>query len=697
MTYFYNRQSFFLLIICLALAAFHLFFPAPLVFAENMDQTLPVIEFTTNHRDTAKEVARTLEKHHYSQKKLNNEMSDEILSIYIKHLDPSKQLFTQKDLKWFDKHKYNLDNYLSKGDLSFAKQAFDLYLVRNEQRLNYMLELIKDWKTRLDFTMDDTLATDTKEKPFEPSMASLQVLWEKYIKDHILTFKLNDKSDREITEELDKIYSGRLNRLYQTDSQDAFELFINAVATGFDPHSQFMPPRASEDFDIHMSLSLEGIGAVLQTEYDYTKVVRIIPAGPADKSKQLMPGDKIIGVGQGPSGEIKDILGQRIENVVRMIRGPRDTVVRLKIIPAKDTTSLKTINIKREKVKLEEQSARQEVVTVSDNGKPSRIGVITIPAFYLDFNALNAGNKDYRSTTKDVQKLLFQLKDEQIDGLIIDLRNNGGGALQEASLLTGLFIETGPTVQIKTRYRVQRLYDDDPAILYTGPLMVIINRMSASASEIFAGAIKDYNRGIVIGTQSFGKGTVQSLQELNKGKLKMTSAKFYRVSGESTQKRGIIPDITFPPVYHSDRIGESALDGTLPWDTTRRARFSAYPDLKDAVALLKKHFDKRAENEPGLIYLKERFKLGQQMTGQKTVSLNEQVRKDRQAELTARQLEIENRYNKATGKPLLEKLPDEEDEDTADEDQEPDDIIKNEAQALMALFIRHSSQQGLTW
>ena len=324
---------------------------------------------------------------------------------------------------------------------------------------------------------------------------------------------------------------------------------LRSSEKSFDPHTQYFPPRASEDFDIHMKLSLEGIGAVLQTEYEYTKVVRLIPKGPADKSNLLMPGDKIIGVGQGKTGEIKDTIGQRIDEVVKLIRGPKNTYVRLKIIPAEKSSSATTISIRRDKVKLEEQSAQKQVHTLTLDGREFRIGTIEIPNFYIDFEAYHRGDPKYKSTTTDVKKLLFELKSERIDGLIVDLRDNGGGSLMEANDLTGLFLTHGPTVQIRTKANTSRYYDENPSIEYRGPLLVLINRMSASASEIFAGAIKDYHRGLIVGTRSFGKGTVQELKPLGDGKLKLTSAKFYRVSGESTQNRGVVPDILFPQVY----------------------------------------------------------------------------------------------------------------------------------------------------
>lgn len=663
---------------------------------------LKTITFSADQCKTAGEIAKALEKYHYTGKELDDAMSSQVLSLYIKRLDPTRQLFCRQDLTQFHVNENRVDDFILQGKLGFVEQIFNLYMQRNEERYQYILSLIDDWPGRFDFTNDESLTVDDEHTPWPGSPEELKPVWKKYIKNHILTFMLEGKEPNAITDELKKIYQSRLSRLYQTDIQDAFEIFINSAAAAFDPHSQYMPPRASEDFDIHMSLSLEGIGAVLQNEYEFTKVIRLIPAGPAEKSNQLKPGDRIVGVGQGLTGEIKDVLGQRIENVVRLIRGPKDTYVRLKIIPATDSTVQKTIHIMRDKVKLEDQSAKKKIITVSADGRPYRIGVITIPTFYLDFDAYNAGKKEYKSTTRDVETLLSELKEESIQGLIIDLRDNGGGALQEASLLTGLFLESGPTVQVKTKYRIHRLYDEDPAIYFTGPLMVMINRMSASASEIFAGAIKDYHRGIVVGTQSFGKGTVQSLQSLKRGKLKLTSAKFYRVSGDSTQARGVLPDIEYPHVYPVNEVGENSLDGTLPWDTIKKTTYRPYPDLSDAAAFLTGLYRKRSEKNPGIIYLTEKLALDSLVTEQKTVSLNRAAREKRKEQINQQQLDIENRYRSATGKPLLEKLSDLEGDDTTDRNEgddgpEPDDILLEETQHLMAQFIRFSKDHGMTW
>ncbi len=595
-------------------------------------------------------IIKALERYHYLGKKLDNKMSEIILNRYLKRLDPRKQLFTLKDINWFKHYKFRFDDDLKRGRLDLSFKIFDLFMNRSKQRLEYISSLIKTWEEELDFSKKESMIIDNDLRKWMIDEQKLYTLWKKELKNHIISLLLDDQDKDTIYETLNKLYSNRLKRLLQTNSDDIFQILMNSVTTSFDPHTQFFLPRTSEDFDIHMSLSLEGIGAVLQTEYEYTKVVRLIPKGPADKSNMLMPGDKIIGVGQGERGEIKDTIGVRIDHVVRLIRGPKNTFVRLKIIPAKKNNSTRTIQIKRDRVKLEEQSAKKEIITLKHNEKTLKIGVIEIPNFYFDFNAYNRGDKDYKSTTKDVEKLLAELKNENIDGVIIDLRDNGGGSLKEASMLTGLFLKSGPVVQIKTKHQISRLYDDDPKIQYSGPLIVLINRMSASASEIFAGAIKDYNRGIIVGTRSFGKGTVQELQPLGKGKLKLTSAKFYRVSGESTQNLGIIPDIKFPQIYKIEDTGESSLEGALPWDTTVKTSYTPYKGLQNIENELMAQYKQRSSQDPGINYLNKRIKIASSLNNRTSVSLNLDIRKSRKKQYELSELDIENDYLKSMGK-----------------------------------------------
>ncbi len=650
------------------------------------------IKALPEHSSQCIKIVRALERYHYLEKNLDNKMSSIIFDRYLKRLDPGKQLFTLQDINPLKQYQFRLDNELKKGNLDIAFKIFNLYIVRSKQRLEYISSMMKTWENDLDFNQNESIIIDNDLRQWKKNKHALHSIWKKELKNHILSMILNDKDNTSISDTLDKIYSNRLKRLLQTDSNDIFQIFMNIVTSSFDPHTQFFPPRASENFDIHMSLSLEGIGAVLQNEYEYTKVIRLIPKGPADKSNLLMPGDKIIGVGQGPTGEIKDTIGQRIDHVVKLIRGPKNSFVRLKIIPAKKSNSTKTIQIKRDRVKLEEQSAKKNIITIDHDHQTLKIGIIEIPNFYIDFNAYHKGDKDYKSTTRDVEKLIVELKKENIDGLIIDLRDNGGGSLREASQLTGLFLKSGPTVQIKTKYRITRLFDDDPAITYSGPLIVLINRMSASASEIFAGAIKDYHRGVIVGTRSFGKGTVQELQPLGKGKLKITSAKFYRISGESTQNLGIIPDLKYPQIYKIEDTGESSLDGALPWDTTVRTTYTSYRELQGIYKKLFARYQKRSLKDPGLNYLNDRIEMTSKINSLTSISLNLDARKSRKKLFEQLELDIENDFLRSIGKEPIDKF-DQEKIKTHDFKK----ILMDQTHLVMADFIDLSNDFNFSW
>ncbi|MFH2058614.1 MAG: carboxy terminal-processing peptidase [Pseudomonadota bacterium] len=667
-----------------------------IVFADDITALAP----QTDHSVQCIRILRTLEQYHYSEKKLDNALSSIIFDKYLKRLDPGKKLFTVHDIAAMKQYKFRMDDELNNGNLKPAFQIFNLYLARSLDRLDYILSLIKTWDTKFDFTKDESLVIENDLIQWQPDYPSLIKTWDKDLKNHIITMMLDEKENQAITSQLEKIYTNRKQRLLQTDSNDAFEIFMNTVTTCFDPHTQFFPPKASEEFAIHMSLSLEGIGALLQTEYEYTKVVRLIPKGPADKSNLLMPGDKIIGVGQGEDGEMIDTIGQRMDNVVKLIRGPKNTIVRLKIIPAKTNSTTKTIQIKRDEVKLEDQSAKKDIITLNYNNENYNIGVIEIPSFYEDFNPTNRGDINRKSLSHDVSRLLSELKKEKIDGLIIDLRNNGGGSLPEANLLTGLFLESGPTVQIRyKKNNIDRIYDKDPKIEYSGPLIVLINRMSASASEIFAGAIKDYNRGVIVGTRSFGKGTVQYLQPLSKerpnlssAKLKFTSAKFYRVSGESTQHKGVLPDIEYPQFYKIEDTGESALDGALPWDTIDKTFYKAYRPLKPIYSKLLAEYQNRSRNNPELKYILKRIEMASTINDQTTISLNLNQRKSRKKEYEQMELSTENEYLLSVGKQPLEELNA---EDATIKDTKK--IIMDQTSLVMADLITYSRDLGFSW
>ncbi|MDA7833263.1 S41 family peptidase, partial [Pseudomonadales bacterium] len=479
------------------------------------------------HSNTTRNIVDALSSRHYVTTELNDLLSERIYQGFLEDLDPSKSYLLASDIAEFDSLRYQLDDTLLRGDAKPAFIIFNRYHQRVLARFESILAQLEKGTDVFDFERDEFLELDREEAPWATNNAELDDLWRRRLKNAVLNLRLADKEPEKIQELLLKRYKNRLTRTRQTNSEDVYQLYMNAFTRTYDPHTQYFSPRTSENFNINMSLSLEGIGAVLQQEDEFTRVVSLVPAGPADKSKQVFPDDKIVAVAQGLEGEMIDVIGWRLDEVVQLIRGKKDTIVRLDVIPASSTDSSesKIVKIVRNTVKLEEQSAKSEIIEVEQFGHKRKIGVIDIPAFYIDFQALQKGEKDFKSTTRDVKVLLADLMAEGVEGVVIDLRNNGGGSLQEARTLTGLFIDRGPTVQIRSKSnRVDILNDRDIRTIYDGPLAVLVNRLSASASEIFAGAMQDYERGVIIGSQTFGKGTVQSLLPMNRGQLKLTQA-----------------------------------------------------------------------------------------------------------------------------------------------------------------------------
>ena len=622
-------------------------------------------------------VVELLKRHHYNKPPLNDERSVKIYEAYLKLLDPSRSIFTAADIAEFDQWRTRFDDLLKSGDLQPGFNIYKRHLERLESRLHYAIAMLKGGVEQIDFSVDEYLETDREKAPWAKDLAALDELWRKRVKDEVLRLKIAGKEPKAIEELLVKRYQNQLKRLKQTRGEDVFQAYINAFATTYDPHTTYLSPDNAENFDINMSLSLEGIGAVLQNDNEHVKVVRLVPAGPAEKSKQISPADKIIGVAQGDK-EMVDVIGWRLDEVVKLIRGPKGSTVRLEVIPASnapnDQTS-KVVTIVREAVKLEEQAAKKKVLELEHEGRAYKLGVIEIPAFYLDFKAYRAGDPNYKSTTRDVKRLLSELKSEQVDGVVIDLRNNGGGSLQEATELTGLFIDQGPTVLVRNSDgRVDVLADENTGVYYKGPLAVLVNRLSASASEIFAGAMQDYHRALILGGQTFGKGTVQSIQPLNHGELKLTLAKFYRVSGQSTQHQGVIPDIQYPDMMDTKEIGESALPEALPWDSIRPAITPELDPIKPFLAELHARFENRTSSNPDFTFVRQRLALSKELMAQTRVSLNESTRRAQQSEIEARQLSIENKRRQAKGEALLSKLKSE------DEDELPVDDEKNSAE-----------------
>ncbi|WP_198291654.1 carboxy terminal-processing peptidase [Pseudomonas asplenii] len=629
-------------------------------------------------------VVELLKRHHYSKPPLDSARSVIIYDSYIKLLDPSRSYFLASDIAEFDKWKTQFGEFLKSGDLNAGFTIYKRYLDRVKGRLDFALAELNKGVDKIDFTTHETLLIDRKDAPWLKSTAELDDLWRKRVKDEVLRLKIAGKDPKAIQELLVKRYKNQLARLDQTRAEDIFQAYINTFAMSYDPHTNYLSPDSAENFDINMSLSLEGIGAVLQSDNDQVKVVRLVPSGPADKTKQVAPSDKIIGVAQG-NKEMVDVVGWRLDEVVKLIRGPKGSVVRLEIIPASnapnDQTS-KIVSITREAVKLEDQAASKSILHLKQDGKDYKLGVIDIPAFYLDFKAFRAGDPNYKSTTRDVKKLLGELQKEGVDGVVIDLRNNGGGSLQEATELTSLFIDKGPTVLVRNADgKVDVLEDENPGAFYKGPMALLVNRLSASASEIFAGAMQDYHRALIIGGQTFGKGTVQTIQPLNHGELKLTLAKFYRVSGQSTQHQGVLPDVDFPSIIDTKEIGESALPQAMPWDTIRPSIKPAVDPFKPFLAQLKADHEARAAKDAEFIFIRDKLALAEKLLKEKTVSLNEAERRAQRADIDAKQLAMENARRKAKGEDALKELK-KEDDDALPPD--PDKKTKPEDDAYLS-------------
>jgi carboxyl-terminal processing protease len=639
-----------------------------------------LIQPTESQSETAIDLVYKLETRHYSKRKFDDAVSSQLLDNYFRSLDPSHLFLYQSDLAEFEAHRFNLDDQLTEGDLAVGFAIFNRFHDRLTDRLEKLLAELPDMVAAMDFTVEESMTLKPEERGWPANATDADERWRKQLKNAVLSLKLAGKSDDEIEPTLRKRYENQLKRVSQYNAQDVFQVYANALTELYDPHTNYLSPRTSENFNINMSLSLEGIGAVLQLQDEYTRVARIVAAGPADKQGDLKVSDRIVAVGQGEEGTLTDVIGWRLDEVVQLIRGPKDTTVRLEIIPAdaKDPDERRTIVIVRNKVKLEEQSAQKQVIEVPNGDSVMKLGVIDIPAFYIDFDGMRRGEPDYKSTTRDVKLLLDELVAEEVDGIIIDLRNNGGGSLQEANDLTGLFIEYGPTVQI--RHSSRKVFRDGKRLrtpYYDGPLAVLINRLSASASEIFAGAIQDYQRGVVVGSQSFGKGTVQTLIPLPEGQLKLTESKFYRISGDSTQHRGVIPDVEFPSRYDSAEIGESALDHALNWDQINPVRHRKYHDIPALLPALTDLYQGRVSADPDFIYLEDSLALAAEARSITSVPLNEQSRIDLRDSQKAKSLEIENKRRLAKGLEPLKDFEEESEEPAGEEDTAaaPDDGV----------------------
>ena len=631
--------------------------------AEPVGADIAVTTLAPTARQTAldKTIAELLSRHHYRQSKLDDRLSALVLTTYLDDLDFGRAYFLASDIAGFEKYRNTLDDALKKGDLQPAYELFNVYLRRLTERTARIQTLLQqDFR----FDVNESLEVDRKNALWAKTPADLDDFWRKRLKYEMLTLMLSGKDRAAARELLVKRYDNRLRQAQQTTSDDVFQLYMNAVAQAFDPHTAYFSPRNTENFNIQMRLSLEGIGCVLRMDEELVTVVELVTGGPADLSQQIKAGDRIVAVAQGDNDAWLDVVGWRLDDVVDRIRGQRGTVVRLKVLPGKAgaTAAEKTVRLVRDTIKLEKQAAKSEIKTLpGPDGRKLQIGVITIPAFYSDFDAARRGDPNYRSTTRDVRRLLGELNGK-VDGLVLDLRENGGGSLQEAVDLTGLFIGEGPVVQVRNvGGGVEIEKDSEPGQAYNGPLAVLVDHASASASEIFAGAIQDYGRGLVIGDPTFGKGTVQTLVDLNRftqardpqGQLKLTIAKFYRVNGSSTQHRGVRPDIAIPSVVDSEDIGESAQKNALPWDEIAATRYRGDRGIAAlAPELTRRHQARVADNPDYQAFLRD-LEFTRQQRDKTTVSLLESQRRIERDRIETWQRERENRYRVAKGLPPL--------------------------------------------
>ena len=632
-----------------------------------------------------------LDRYHYKQFELNDSLSSIIFDRYIESIDYGKNYLLESDIKSFEQYRYALDDHLKVGDVLPFYDMFNVFFFRMRDQIIYTDTLLSK---EFDYTIDEEYLINRKDAQWAMSKTELNDIWRKRVKNDGLNLKLNDKDWEEIQKNLKKRYENYSRILTQYNSEDVFQLAMNSYSASIDPHTNYLSPITSDNFKIDMSLSLEGIGARLRWDDGYTKVVEIIPGGPAFKSKKLHPDDRITAVAQGEDGEYVDVVGWRITDVVQLIRGPKDSMVKLLLLKydeGLDAEAVELILI-RDKVKIEDQSAHSSIENIIHNEKPFKIGVITIPKFYIDFEAKSKREKDYKSTSRDVKNLLNELKKENVDGIIIDLRNDGGGSLEEAIKVSGLFIDKGPVVQVRDMEGTITVDSDlDPEIVYDGPLAILVNRFSASASEIFSGAIQDYGRGIIIGENTYGKGTVQNMIDLNRltsgkgfklGQVKTTIAKYYRIDGSSTQRMGVIPDIVFPSYVDAKDFGESSEPSALKWDKIKSADYELFSELFLIIPELKKLSDQRRETDPEFDYIREDIEEYKKSNKDNFISLNEDVRRKEKEEREEKRFQRENERRKIKGLKLLDKG-----EAPPEDEKINNDPFLNESAHIIADFI----------
>lgn len=635
---------------------------------------LPLLAPEVQHTTASKRVTSRLTRSHYKHFNLNDEFSQAMFNRYVEMLDYNKNIFTQSDINSFVEWSVQLDDQLKSGS---NKIAFKLYNLANEkrfERFSYALTLLDE---EIKFDVDESMMVDRSDAEWPKSQSEVNELWRKRVKYDALNLKLTGKDWPEIKEMLEKRYNNAMKRISQTKSEDVFQLYMNAFAREVDPHTSYLSPRNAEQFQSEMNLSLEGIGAVLQMTEDYTVIRSLVAGGPASNSKQLSEGDRIIGVAQDKD-DMVDVIGWRLDDVVQLIKGPKGTKVRLHILPEAKGAKSYDVTIVRDKIRLEDRAVKSEIH--EKGGK--KIGVLEVPSFYVGLS-------------KDTDKLIAELKEKEVDGIVVDLRNNGGGALTEATALSGLFIKSGPIVQVRDSYgRIEQNSDTGNQISYEGPVTVLVNRYSASASEIFAAALQDYGRAVILGENSFGKGTVQQHRSLNHiydlfekelGYVQYTIQKFYRINGGSTQNKGVVPDIPFPTAIDPDETGESVEDNALPWDQIKKAEYSELDDKSKLITNLTSLHDKRIAKDLEFSFIIEDIAEYKAEKEDNSISLKESVRNSDQDKSEDKRLSRINQRQKAQGEPVFKTLED------VPKDYEAPDAYLDEAVAITVDIVKKST------
>lgn len=614
-----------------------------------------------------------LNRYHYLKIDMNDSLSGVIFENYLSSLDDNKTYFTKSDIDYFSKYKFQLDDDLKERNVDVSFQIFRIFRERAETRIAYIQTLID---AGFDFTKQESIELDNEDIPWT-SDNEINERWRKIIKSQALSLKLSGKDDAGIKETLTKRYERYQKGINQYNSDDVFQFFMNAVAETYDPHTNYFSPISSENFNINMNLSLEGIGARLTQSLDYTVINEVIAGGPAYKSKQLHKDDKIVAVAQGDEDYV-DVIGWRLQDVVQLIRGPKGSTVRLQYLKHGEETDVKEVTIVREKINLEDESAKAEMIPISKGNKVYNLGVITIPNFYMNFEDARNGVPDYRSVSRDVEKLITELRTKNVDGIMIDLRYNGGGALPEAINLTGLFIDKGPVVQVKhSNNQIEVQKNNNGGVFYDGPLAVLVNRFSASASEIFSAAIQDYERGVIIGETTFGKGTVQQMAGFNRyypnypekmGNLKFTLSKYYRVSGSSTQNIGVTPDIEFPSAFDAEEFGESSRPNALKWDQIPTSYYKKTHTISDQIiANLRALYKEDLKTDVDLKNLQKDITKMKANQNRKELSLNLEERKEEQ-DKDDEENDLQKKLSESAGKIYQEYTTSEEDQKKLRED-----------------------------